>query len=565
MKRSFFCILIFAVFLWLSSCGGETPEITTPVTEPLTEPQAEQATLPVTEPITEPVTEAPLPPAEDFSLDIGGRYPLLDKKTSVTFENTAVNTVKKEIFGDNLAWRGNGYGVYDPQTKSFNMKLVEAIKKSGVTNIRYPGGIEGDFFIWHETVGTSRKLQMDPFSDSYPTNAPVSGLKYYPHFGFDEFFELCRLANVEPVVQLNAGTGSAKDAADLVKYCLDKGIEVSSFAIGNEVNFKAEPVEGVRSTKTPEEYIAFAKEVYAELGDLANEVELGVIGAPGAYALTADPTWDRKILTALGDKIDFIDCHIGYAPLFTLEGDKDEDILKAYMAAPTYLKVLLRTVKGEIKTYGGANAENISIQITEYGPMGTHYWGTVGSTFLASYIQVMLDEPMISSANHLPLLNHPYAPNLVGYMKTGETENYWDNLSTFIFRWYSEQIDRNVLKKNADYPTFSSKKIGIVPAQTRAEMANCAVYADEKGGTLFIINQATKNGMEFNISLPYDRIRITGVTELHNADPTVANTVKAPNLISPKGYEVEDKIYGGKLTVTTKPISVVKIDFVIEK
>ena len=79
------------------------------------------------------------------------------------------------------------------------------------------------------------------------------------------------------------------------------------------------------------------------------------------------------------------------------------------------------------------------------------------------------------------------------------------------------------------------------------------------------MKRATKNGMEFSISLPYDRIRITGVTELHNADPTVANTVKAPNLISPKGYEVEDKIYGGKLTVTTKPISVVKIDFVIEK
>ncbi len=553
MKKLLFILTAICTAACFFACSGKPAVTDTPSPE---------TTDMITEAPTEEVTAAPTPPAEDFVLDIGGSYENHTEKAVYTFYNEAVNTVKKEIFGDNLAWRGNGYGVYDPQTKSFNQKLVEAIKNSGVTNIRYPGGIEGDYFIWHETVGRSRKAQIDPFSDSYPTNAPRSGVKYYPFFGFDEFFELCRLAEVEPVVQLNAGTGTAKDAAGLVKYCIDKGIGVSSFAIGNEVHFKAEPVDGVRSTKTPEEYIAFANEVYAELGSLANEVELGVIGIPAAHALCRDNTWDRKILTALGDKIDFIDFHMGYAPLYTLDGDKDEDIFKAYMAAPTYIKTLIRAVKGEIKTYAKENAENISIQITEYGPMGTHYWGTIGSTFLASIIQIMLEEPMISSANHLPLLNHPYAPNLVGYMKSGSTENYWDNLSTYIFRWYSAQIGRDVLKKDADIPTFKSKKIGIVPAQSRAESANCAVYTGKDGsGSLFIINQNTDMNMEFNVTLPYERIRITAVTELYNEDFTVANTVKAQNLISPKQYTVNDTEYSGTLSVTAKPVSVLKIDF----
>ncbi len=552
MKKLFFFIFSALLAVLLSACCGEAVETNTP-TEPVTEG---------TDAPTEAVTDAPLPPAEDFVLDIGGNYEKHTEKAVYTFYDEAVNTVKKEIFGDNLAWRGNGYGVYDPQTKSFNEKLVEAIKNSGVTNIRYPGGIEGDYFIWHETIGNSRKAQIDPFSDSYPTNAPKSGVKYYPFFGFDEFFELCRLAEVEPVVQLNAGTGSAKDAAGLVKYCIEKGIDVSSFAIGNEVHFKAEPVDGVRSTKTAEEYIAFANEVYSELGSLADEIELGVVGIPAAHALCRDAAWDKKILTALGSKIDFVDYHIGYAPLYTLEGDKDEDIFKAYMAAPTYIKTLIRAIKGEIKTYAKENAENISIQITEYGPMGTHYWGTIGSTFLASFIQIMLEEPMISSANHLPLLNHPYAPNLVGYMKSGNTENYWDNLSTYIFRWYSAQVGRDVLKKEADVPTFKSKKIGIVPAQSRAESASCAVYTDENGtGSLFIINQCTDENLEFSVKLPYERIRITAITELYNEDFTVANTVKVQNLISPKQYETDDTVYSGTLTVTAKPVSVLRIDF----
>ena len=549
MNKLFFFISAVLLAVLLLACGGQSD-----VTEAPTEPATENTEAP-----TEAVTEAPLPPAENFVLDISGSYAKHSEKAVYTFYDEAVNTVKKEIFGDNLAWRGNGYGVYDPQTKSFNEKLVEAIKNSGVTNIRYPGGIEGDYFIWHETIGTSRKTQIDPFSDSYPTNAPKSGVKYYPFFGFDEFFELCRLAEVEPVVQLNAGTGTAKEAADLVKYCIEKGIDVSSFAIGNEVHFKAEPVDGVRSTKTADEYIAFANEVYAELGALADEVELGVIGIPAAHALNRDAAWDKKILTALGDKIDFVDYHIGYAPLYTLDGDKDEDIFKAYMAAPTYIRSLIKVIKGEINTYAKENAENISIQITEYGPMGTHYWGTVGSTFLASVIQVMLEEPMISSANHL------YAPNLVGYMKSGETESYWDNLSTYIFRWYSAQIDRDVLKKDADVPTFRSKKIGVVPAQARAESANCAVSADETAGTLLIINQCTDQNLEFNITLPYERIRITSVTELYNEDFTVANTVKAQDLISPKQYTVDGKDCSGTLTVTAKPVSVVKIDFEIVK
>ena len=560
MNKLFFLISAVLMCAVLLACGAQT-EITDPVTTPATEPKDTPTEAP-----TEAITEPPTPPADDFVLDISGKqYVKNAEKAVYTFKNEAVNTVKKEIFGDNLAWRGNGYGVYDPQTKSFNEKLVEAIKNSGVTNIRYPGGIEGDFFIWHQTVGNSRKAQVDPFSDSYPTNAATSGVKYYPFFGFDEFFELCRLAEVEPVVQLNAGTGTAKEAADLVKYCLEKGIDVSSFAIGNEVHFKAEPVDGITSTKTAEQYIDFANEVYAELGALADEVELGVIGIPAAHALCRDSSWDKKILTALGDKIDFVDYHIGYAPLYTLDGDKDEDIFKAYMAAPTYIKTLLRAIKGEIKTYAKDNAENISIQITEYGPMGTHYWGTIGSTFLASMIQIMLEEPMVSSANHLPLLNHPYAPNLVGYMKSGNTENYWDNLSTYIFRWYSAQIGRDVLKAESDVPTFKSKKIGVVPAQSRAESASCAVYADETGGSLFIINQCTTENLEFNVTLPYERIRITAITELYNDDFTVANTVKAQNLISPKQYSFDDKDYSGTLTVTAKPVSVVRIDFEIIK
>ncbi|MBO5649182.1 MAG: hypothetical protein J6S76_04650, partial [Clostridia bacterium] len=209
-----------------------------------------------------------------FVLDVSdSSYETNEQQTTVTVSKDAVNTVKKELFGDNLSWRGNGYGVYDPETDSFNETLLEAIKNCGVTTLRYPGGIEGDYFIWHETIGEDRELQMDPFSSQYPTYyAGGDGKKYYPYFGLEEFMEMCTQIGIEAVVQLNAGTGTPKDAADLVRWCEEHNYPVSSYAIGNEVHFAEERVMFTRSTKTPEEYIDFANEVYAELGELADTV-----------------------------------------------------------------------------------------------------------------------------------------------------------------------------------------------------------------------------------------------------------------------------------------------------
>lgn len=498
--------------------------------------------------------------------DIGSSYySTRETGIAVTVENTAVNTVKSELFGDNLAWRGNGYGVWDSASDSLNNTLVEAIRKCGVTALRYPGGIEGDYFHWFETVGSDRKLQVDPFSSDYPTYAGKNGVSYYPSFGFDEFMSLCKASGVNAVVQLNAGNGTPGEAADWVSYCIEKGYNISSYAIGNEVNMAAEKVDGITVTKTPEEYIEFAEAVFDALGDTADDIEIGVIGLLPNHALNKYPDWDRSILRALGDRIDFIDCHLGYAPYFTSAKNTDEEIFRSYMASATYIERLINKTLGEIDDYAGDNAENITLQITEYGPMGTYYNGTVGSVFLASIIQVMADEPRISAADHLPMLNHPYAANLIGYYVSSDgTEYCWDNICTYIFRWYSEQAGRNVLKTEVASPVFDAKAIGLIPYVPDAESADAAVYtdADGKSGTIFIINRDTEENMTFDITLPFEYIKITGVSEIWSSDPTAANTWNDQFRVLPKSYSLKDsKAYTGTISVTTKPISVVRMDF----
>jgi len=94
-------------------------------------------------------------------------------------------------------------------------------------------------------------------------------------------------------------------------------------------------------------------------------------------------------------------------------------------------------------------------------------------------------------------------------------------------------------------------------------MSSTAVYYDKesKTGTVFAVNQSVDKNMVFNIELPFERIKITAVTELFSSDPKLANSKTAPYNTEPKSYKIADKDFNGVITLTIKPISVVKIDF----
>ena len=86
------------------------------------------------------------------------------------------------------------------------------LKASGVTQLRYPGGIEGDYFHWNESVGDvgGRTAQIDPFPLTGPPARGRMGEKYVAIFGPDEFQELVEAAGIRATIQLNAGNGTPR-------------------------------------------------------------------------------------------------------------------------------------------------------------------------------------------------------------------------------------------------------------------------------------------------------------------------------------------------------------------
>lgn len=493
-----------------------------------------------------------------------------EKTVTVIVENESINTVLAGIFGANVSWRGDGYGQWDSKHDCPDGMLLQQLKDSGVTHLRYPGGIEGDYFHWNESIGENRLPQIDPFSADYPTYDSYNGEKYIATFGPDEFLELCQAAGDGVTIQLNAGNGTAKEAADWVRYYLEKNADVWSFCVGNEVCMAEERVAGMTVTCTPQEYVDFYNAVYNELGETAHEIEFGCIGINPYHPLCKYRNWDSTVLTQLADKIDFIDVHIGYSPYF-ISGETEQDIVKCLMASSDWIKMMLDEEVRLINECAGEHADDITIQITEWGPIGGYSSSVAGSVFMASFLNTVIAEPKVSSACYLPLINHYAAANLLGSLVDtsviGKTV-YWDNTNTHVFRWYSEQVGRDVLKTSlSGADTFDSVAVGLVPAQSDVGVADTSVYYDAATGkgTIFLINKSYDENVKFSLELPFENVIIDTITEMWNKSCVAGNSYANPNMVTPTTYDAGQCVTDGHLEVETKPISVLRIDFSVNE
>lgn len=512
--------------------------------------------------------------AEGTVLDMSGDYEQSPNTVSVVVSSDVINTVKASIFGANLSWIGGGYGVYNEATRTFDETTVQQIRDSGVTAIRFPGGIEGDYFHWYEAIGPveERVPQINCFSKDYPTLASETGVRYVVGFGPDEWFELCNLTDTAITLQLNAGNGTPQEAADFVRYCLDSGVAIESVLVGNETYSEGYiSVEGVPIRKSGEAYIQFYMETYEALGaETIQELkDRGIpLGCILPYGYMSQKDWDPEtVLTALAGKIDVVNIHVAYSPAAT-NGKKVDAIVKCLMASGDYVEEQVNKLCALLDKID----PDVGVAIHEWGPIGA---GAVtnavpGGVYMASFFQSVLANPQFISASYLPLINHYDSNILVGVLpenalNTGHEAVHWDNVSTYVFRMFSAQIGREVLAvETSGAKQFSSERVGNIPAQHDVDEGDASVYFDPATGegTLFVLNKSYTENTTFDIQLPFDSIEITSIQELWTKNPSVTNSRQRPNKVAPVSYDdLLCNVEEGCFTITTKPVSLVKIDF----
>ncbi len=161
------------------------------------------------------------------------------------------NTISKHIYGhfsEHLGhciyggyWVGGGSEI--PNTRGIRNDVVEALKKTDIPNLRWPGGCFADEYHWQDGIGPrNQRPKM--------INTHWGGVTEDNSFGTHEFFDLCEQLGTTPYICGNVGSGSVEEMSKWVEYInsdnvspmtelrkqngRDKSWDIEYWGVGNE-------------------------------------------------------------------------------------------------------------------------------------------------------------------------------------------------------------------------------------------------------------------------------------------------------------------------------------------
>lgn len=274
-------------------------------------------------------------------------------------KNLIVGKVKHELFGSFVEHLGRAVyeGIYEPSHKlanedGFRTDVIDLIKELNVSTVRYPGGNFVSGYNPFDGIGPKdkRPVRLDLAWQTIEDNS----------FGLDEFMKWSKLAKVEPMLAVNLGTGTPKEAAELLEYAnFPQGTSLSDYRIkngsskpynikywclGNEMDGEWQ-INFLNAKDYAKKALATAKMM--RLVD--PNIKLIAAGSSSPEMITY-PMWDRIVLEELYEEIDYISMHRYYAHDSTLEdffaSYKDmDDFIKTIKATIKYAKALRRSKK----------------------------------------------------------------------------------------------------------------------------------------------------------------------------------------------------------------------------
>jgi alpha-N-arabinofuranosidase len=112
-------------------------------------------------------------------------------------------------------WVGEDASI--PNTRGIRNDVVEALKKTAIPNLRWPGGCFADEYHWMDGIGPrANRPEM--------VNTHWGGVTEDNSFGTHEFLDLCEQLNAEPYICGNVGSGTVGEMSKWVEYINFDGI-----------------------------------------------------------------------------------------------------------------------------------------------------------------------------------------------------------------------------------------------------------------------------------------------------------------------------------------------------
>ncbi len=271
------------------------------------------------------------------------------KKSSIEiFDEYQIADIDNRIFSSFIEHLGRAVysGIYEPQhvmadDQGFRKDVIALVKELGISLVRYPGGNFLSGYDWKDGIGPrqNRPRRLDPAWHSIEPNL----------IGIDEFYDWTKKTDTSIMGAVNMGTGTAKDAAELLEYCnFDHGTywsdlriqnghtkpyNIKTWCVGNEMDgsWQIGHLDAV-------DYGKKARETAKLMKMIDNSIELVVCGSSSSHIATY-PEWDRTILEYTYDNIDYLSLHQYYE-----NNGNDTDFLASFVNMNNFIKNAVATV-----------------------------------------------------------------------------------------------------------------------------------------------------------------------------------------------------------------------------
>lgn len=442
----------------------------------------------------------PVPPSQQAE---GGRRRPISREVARESQNlnasirveagNVIRAIPRELYGTNVEWRWNANGLWNEKLQRPDPELTELVKDLGVTLIRYPGGVYSDFYHWREGIGPLNERPM-------VLHEAGSQDKSRPYFGTDEALAFAKDVGAELLITVNAGTGTAKEAADWVRYVNRDGLRVRYWEVGNELYIGGDaPIPKATSidAKTyAQRYLEFARAMRAA----DPRIKIGAIGGEneGRYTVVTYPNWNRTLLQTAGKEIDFLSVHNAYFPVVL---DGRTEVRKAYeamFAAPALIERNLETLEGQIRQWVPDRASEIEIAVTEWGPWFhidlqkspyIDHTKTLGSAlYSASALKTFIESPKTRMAAFW-MLNDMGTLGIIGSRNTKfPPQPDWEPTARYYaFQLFSRHFGDRLVSTTTQSPTFDSPAVGWTSAVKDAPWLDVISSLSADGRRLHII------------------------------------------------------------------------------
>ena len=255
--------------------------------------------------------------------------------------------VERDVWGSFIEHMGRAVyrGIDEPthptaEKDGFRGDVRKIVKELGVPMIRYPGGNFLSGYDWKDGIGTDRPRRLDLAWGQLEPN----------EVGIHEFNAWAQSVGSRVMMSVNLGTGTPREAAQLVEYCnfekgtywsdlrrrngREKPFAIDMWCLGNEMDG-----EWQIGHLTAEEYGKKADEAAKQMKWVDKDIKLVVCGS-SSPSMKTYPDWDATVLRHTYENVDYISLHRYYS---YEKSEREFDLMSSHTDFEAFISTVCAT------------------------------------------------------------------------------------------------------------------------------------------------------------------------------------------------------------------------------